>query len=75
MNKQRLNRIARRLGAVASGEICPECGYRPNETPKRFSATCPTWGEELAKPAYCPRCGRQTRYVVSWGDFADETED
>lgn len=67
-----LGRRLRLLEASGGGE-CPECGFVPGEPVEDLAVTWHDTEEaEPVEPEWCPRCGEQTVYVVTWRDLQPE---
>ena len=63
------NRV-RRLEMAQGGRECPACGWPLVGFPKDVKVEV-TWEEddpEPSGPEYCPECGRQLVFTVTWPD-------
>ena len=63
-----LERRLRKLEVHSGVKPCPECGFVPGALPEEFEVSWPEEPEYSEGPEFCPECGDQTVYVVTWGD-------
>lgn len=63
-----MSSLGRRLHCLERGRReCPECGT--SASPADYDVEwCDEPGQEPEEPEFCPACGRQTVFVVTWID-------
>jgi hypothetical protein len=62
-----LDRRLRCLESVSGA--CPECGHSPGVVEDYEVIWDDSEEGEEAGPEFCEECGRQTTFVVGWGDL------
>ena len=65
--------MSRRLSRLEASKVrgeCSECGLAPGAPFEGYEVTWDDTEEpEPVRPEWCPECGRQTTFVVGWGDL------